>query len=101
MKRLPPISCEMFPGARHYSVLARSASGSSYTFIICKMQKKSSPCEKAGEQHGDTTNNRACVVYAEQAARDLVAVLQLADARFQLRNTLLFGGLVLMGWAAV
>ena len=31
----------MFPGARHYSVLARSASGSSYTFIMCKIQEKS------------------------------------------------------------
>ena len=52
-------------------------------------------------ENDDTTNNRACGAYAEQAARDLVAALQLAHARFELRNALLFGGLVLTGWAAV
>ena len=83
------------------TVLTEFKGNTSYTFIICKMAEKSSLCEKAGEQHDDTTSNRACVVYAEQAARDLVAALQLAHARFQLRNALLFGGLVLTGWAEV
>lgn len=69
--------------------------------LYAKRRKSQTFVKKAGEQHDDTTNNRACVVYAEQAARDLVAALQLAHARFQLRNTLLFGGLVLTGWAAV
>lgn len=44
----------MFLGARHHSVLAKSAGGSSYTFIICKRAGKSSLSEKRRDNNMTT-----------------------------------------------
>ena len=41
----------MFLGARHHSVLAKSAGGSSYTFIIRKPAEKSSALRTEGGRH--------------------------------------------------